>query len=112
MRAAVAAGDWITQCDESESGERVWQTLATGKDGGSRWAEAKYPQMRTGACGAPDPATRVHPLVFWSLPAGSLQAWITQCSGAGVQRVYRVDGEVEGHPAAPYLYSEPTEDCR
>jgi hypothetical protein len=112
VRAPIGAGEWITQCNESADAERVWQSTGGGPDPETRWAEAKYPQTVAASCGEPSPEG-IHPLVFRSANAGSLGAWVTQCTGSrdGYQAVYRTDADVDGHPAAVFLYVEPSADC-
>jgi hypothetical protein len=121
LHVKVPAGDglWITQCNESADAERVWQTTARGPDPDSRWAIAKWPQAlaedqqaRRTRCGEPNQG--IYPLVVRSLGAGSLSAWVTQCTASldGVQYTFRTDGDVEGHPAAALVGVEPNEGCR
>jgi hypothetical protein len=112
VNAPIGAGEWVTQCNESADGERVWQSTSGGPDPETRWAEAKYPQAITSSCGEPSPEG-IHPLVFRSANAGSFGAWVTQCTGSldGYQAVYRTDAEVDGRPAAVFLYVEPNADC-
>lgn len=111
VKTTLAGGQWITQCNEDASGERVWQSTDSGPDPETRWAEAKYPQEAKQSCG--DVHEGRHPIVFRSAAPGQVPAWITQCTGTGegLQHVYRVDAEVDGHPAATFLYNEPNGDC-
>lgn len=113
VKADIGAGEWITQCNESKDGERVWQTTNGGPDPETRWAESKYPQELRESCGDAS-AEGIYPLVFRSANAGSFGGWVTQCTGTrdGYQAVYRTDAEVDGHPAAVFLYVEPNDDCR
>ncbi len=109
VRFPVGAGGWVTQC--TSDAELVFQTGGDGRDEYSAWAPFKYPQMKTAACGAPSGGR--YPIVFRSEPGGTLGAtWVAQCNGSGQTRgVYRIDSEVDGHPAAAYLYDEATPDC-
>lgn len=111
VKTTIPGGQWITQCNEDASGERVWQSTDSGPDPETRWAEAKYPQEARQSCG--DVHEGRHPIVFRSAAPGRVPAWVTQCTGTGegLRHVYRVDGEVDGHPAATFLYDEPTGDC-
>ncbi|MBS2019334.1 MAG: hypothetical protein JST00_41105 [Deltaproteobacteria bacterium] len=117
VRRPIADGGYITQCaDVGGEDERVWQTTNLGKDESSRWAVAKYPQLTSGACGAANDG--VHPLVFRSEPASAASelgaTWVTQCSDTrGVARVFQVDPKktLNGHPIAPFRYSEPDPSC-
>lgn len=111
VKTKLAAGQWVTQCNESADGERVWQTIDGGPDPETRWAEAKYPQTPGASCG--DLREGRYPIVFRSASPGEVPAWVTQCTGTGerLQHVYRVEAEVEGHPAAVFLYNEPNEEC-
>jgi hypothetical protein len=111
VRHPIGAGGFITQCNESADGERVWLTTATGKDDGSRWAEAKYPQQALLACG--EPRDGRHPLVFRSEAEGTLEtAWVTQCADdPHTAHVYRVEGALEGHPMAAFQHDEIDESC-
>lgn len=113
VRASVSAAVFVTQCNVEATAERVWQTDGRGPSPDTSWAPPKYPQEARQSCGAAG-ADGIHPLVFRSLRAGVLHgAWIVQCSGYGdgAQHVFRVDGEVEGHPSASFLYNEPNPDC-
>lgn len=110
VKTPIGDGQWITQCNESGDGERVWQTTIGGPEPASRWAAPKWPQTVSASCG--EPRDGVYPLVFRSATAGSLGAWVTQCSDApGAQHVFRIDADVDGHPAAVFLYDEATADC-
>lgn len=111
VKAPIGDGQWLTQCNESRDGERVWQTEGKGPDVESRWATARYPQTITASCG--EMRDGRYPIVLRSAAEGSLGAWITQCTGAGegLQRVYRTDASVDGHPAAVFLYTEHNADC-
>lgn len=113
VRAPIAEGEYITQCNESLDGERVWQTRGGGPDAWSRWAEAKYPQEIATACGPPDDRLGVHPLVFRNRRAGEMDGvWVEQCAGEGrVAHVHRVAFDVDGHPAAPFHHDEIDEVC-
>jgi 3D (Asp-Asp-Asp) domain-containing protein len=110
VRYPVGEGGWITQCTEAGD-EEVWRTRAGGRDAYSRWAEAKYPQVPADSCG--DPRDGKHPLVFRSEAGGSLGGtWIGTCAGADhVANVFQVDGDIDGHPAAPFHHSEIDESC-
>jgi hypothetical protein len=111
IRSPTAPDQWITQCNESADGERVWQTLPSGPSPDARWASARYPQATNGDCG--DAPQGIHPLVFRSLPAGSFGAWIVQCTGQDRNsRVFHAQGEVvAGHPAAPFSHYEQNASC-
>jgi len=114
VKGAVDTGEWITQCNEAADAERVWQTTSKGPDPETRWAEAKYPQSVSESCGSAENDLGVYPIVFRSRSAAEeLGAWIVQCSGLGdhTQRVYRVEGEVDAHPAAVFLYNEENPEC-
>lgn len=113
VKTSIGGGQWITQCNESADAERVWQTADGGPDPETKWAEAKYPQELRQGCGDSS-AEGIYPLVFRSANAGEVAAWVTHCTGSkdGYQAVYRTDAEVDGHPAAVFLYVEPNEDCR
>lgn len=109
---SIPAGHWLTQCNESADGERVWQTEGGGPDPITRWATAKYPQRVSATCG--EKSEGVYPIVLRSFSAGEFGAtWLTECTGTGegLQRVYRVDAAVDGHPAAVFLYDEENADC-
>jgi hypothetical protein len=119
VKTNIGGDQWITQCSESENpqkqkpdGERVWQTDGSGPEPNTRWAVPKYPQEALNGCGEASP-DGVYPLVFRSSNAGDLGAWIVQCSGYGdgMQHVFRIDGDVDGHPAAPFQYNEPNAEC-
>jgi hypothetical protein len=112
VKTAIPGGEWITQCNESADGERVWQSTNKGPDPETRWAEAKYPQNVSGECGQPG-EYGIYPVIFRSRTPENFGAWVVQCSGwgDGSQHVYRVDTEVEGHPAAVFLYNEPNPEC-
>jgi hypothetical protein len=113
VRASIAPDVFITQCGPEEDAERVWQTDGSGPDPATFWAPGRYPEKAEQGCGAPGP-DGVRPLVFRGLPAGELGgAWIVECSGYGdgAQHVFRVDGEVDGHPAASFLYNEANPEC-
>ena len=113
VKAGVASGSWITQCNESADGERVWQTDGTGPDPSTYWAPPMYPQEIKNGCGNKSD-DGIHPLVFRSLHAGDIGGqWVVQCSGFGdgAQHVFYIDSEVDGHPAASFQYNEPNPDC-
>ena len=111
VKGALPGGHWLTQCNESADGERVWQSDGTGPDSETRWATAKYPQTILASCGEQNEGT--YPIVLRNFAAGDFGAWITLCSGEhdGIQRVFRIEGEVDGSPAAKFLYNEVTPDC-
>ncbi|MFO0742452.1 MAG: 3D domain-containing protein [Labilithrix sp.] len=116
VRAPVREGGYVTQCSDAggEAGsEQVWQASSGGKNASSRWAVARYPQMASGGCGSPSGG--VYPLVLRSEGGGSFGGtWITQCrrEKAGQARVFRVESaNVDGHPAASYLYTEEDASC-
>ncbi len=112
VRHPIAPGGFLTQCNGEADGEAVWTTRAGGKDGGSRWAEASYPQHPSGDCGEKKDGR--HPIVLRSEPADALGGtWITQCAeeGGHVTHVFKVEGIVEGHPAAVFQYDESDESC-
>jgi hypothetical protein len=113
IKSPIGEGLWITQCNESRDGDRVWQTTAGGPDPDSRWAKAMYPQEIHNSCGDPSPEG-IYPLIFRSVHAGELGTWVAQCTGShdGHQAVYRTDAEIDGHPAAVFLYVEPNDACR
>lgn len=113
VKSPIAEGLWITQCNEGRDGDRVWQTTSGGPDPDSRWARAMYPQEIHNSCGEPS-AEGIHPLIFRSVRAGDLAAWVAQCTPSrdGHRAVYRTDAVVDGHPAAVFLYVEPSEECR
>jgi hypothetical protein len=112
VKIVVPPGRWITQCGEDASGQRVWQTSDAGPSEAWRWAGSMYPENVTGPCGAPHPDTGAYPLVFLNEQAGSFDAWITQCVGEGNQTaVYRVDGDLDGTPIAPFHHYETDESC-
>lgn len=110
VKTKLPGGQWITQCNESGDGERVWQSTDGGPDPETRWAEAKYPQEARQSCG--EARDGRHPVVFRS-ESGDLPVWVTQCTGTGehLQHVYHVETEVDGHPAAVFLYNEPNGEC-
>src|SRR5205085_2490937 len=109
VKAPVDAGSFITQCNESADGERVWQTDGSGPTEDMRWAPALYPQKPWESCGDAS-EEGVYPVVFRNMNAGDVGAWVTQCSDEpGIQHVFRSDGEVDGHPAAVFVYNEPNE---
>jgi hypothetical protein len=110
VRFVIDEGAWITQCNESADAERAWQTLATGGESSTRWAEARYAQQILQGCGAPN-GDGVYPLVIRG--AGAPEGgFVTQCSGSGnVELVFRVDGEVDGRPAASFRYGQISEAC-
>jgi hypothetical protein len=113
VRERIGSDVFITQCSREGDANRVWQTNGTGPDPATSWAPAKYPEENKLSCGDAGP-DGMHPLVFRSLEAGQLGgAWIVQCSGFGdqAQHVFHVDAEVDGHPAASFLYNEPNPDC-
>lgn len=112
IRHPVTSGGWVTQCNEGADGERVWQTRARGRTPDSQWAEAKYPQTPTASCG--DAREGKHPIVLRSEPGGTLGAtWITTCADEpGIAHVFQVDGDVDGHPAAPFHHDELDESCQ
>ncbi len=113
VRASLPPAIFVTQCSVEEDAERVWQTDGSGPDPSTRWAPAMYPEEAKQGCGAGGP-NGYHPLVFRGLGAGELGgAWIVQCSGYGdgAQHVFRVDTEVDGHPAATFLYDEANPEC-
>jgi hypothetical protein len=111
VRYPMASGLWITQCMPNLSGRYVWQTTASGKDAYSRWANFMWPEQITTGCGTMN--NGLYPLVFTSLPAGGYRGtWVTQCLPSGkAQHVYRIDTDVNSHPAAVYLYDEPNAAC-
>jgi len=114
IRAAIGDSSYITQCNVEGDSERVWQTDGTGPDPDTRWAKGLYPQKPWQSCGEGAGELGVRPLVLRGLGAGDLGgAWIVQCSGYGdrAQHVFQVNGEVDGHPAATFLYDEPNADC-
>lgn len=113
VRAPVGEGEWITQCNESLDGERVWMTRAAGPDASSRWAEAKYPQMISEHCGTADNELGILPLIFRSRAEGELaDVWVKQCAGeAQTARVFQVAYGIDGHPAAPFHHDEIDEAC-
>jgi Peptidase family M23 len=113
IRHAVSSGKWITQCNESLDGERVWKVTASGADAGSRWAKAAYPQLIRASCGSADGATGILPLVFRNDIAGELAStWVLHCADTGHNAaVYRVTSDVDGHPAAPFHHYEPDDTC-
>jgi 3D (Asp-Asp-Asp) domain-containing protein len=112
VRAPVAAENFLTQCNESADGERVWTTRQGGANASSRWAEASYPQLPYGECGKPNEGK--YPIVLRSEPEGALGGtWITQCAedGGHVAHVFKVESTVDGHPAAPFQHDENDESC-
>lgn len=113
VRAQIGEGQWITQCNESLDGERVWQTRGAGPDAWSRWAEAKYPQMISASCGTADNELGILPLVFRSEGEDALGGtWVKQCAGADrTARIYQVAYGIDGHPAAPFHHNEIDESC-
>ncbi len=114
VKSPIGGGQWLTQCNESADGERVWQTTNGGPNPDARWAEAKYPQDPVGGCGAPSEEGK-YPIVFRSLQEGELGgAWIASCSAErdGAQHVFRVVTSVDGHPAAAFQYNEENPACR
>jgi 3D (Asp-Asp-Asp) domain-containing protein len=113
VRAPIAEGEFITQCNESLDGERVWQTRGGGPDEWGRWADAKYPQEIAASCGTPDDQLGVHPLIFRHRFAGEMGGvWVKQCAGeGGVAHVYQVAFDIDGHPAAPFHHNEHDEVC-
>jgi hypothetical protein len=70
-----------------------------------------WPAQVTTSCGTKN--NGLYPLVFTSLPAGGYRVtWVTQCLPSGKsQHVYRIDTDVDAHPAAVYLYDEPNAAC-
>lgn len=112
VRHPIGAGEWVTQCDEAGSSERVWITRSGGRDAYSRWAEAKYPQEALASCGEAREGKR--PLVFRGAAGGTLgAAWITTCADEpGIAHVFQVDGDVDGHPAAAFHHDELDESCQ
>ena len=113
VRHPVAPGNFLTQCNTAADGEAVWTTRAGGKDGSSRWAEASYPQHPVGDCGQATKDGR-YPIVLRSEAGGTLGgAWLTQCAeeGGHVAHVFKVESEVEGHPAAVFQHDEGDESC-
>jgi hypothetical protein len=113
VRSRIGADVYITQCNAEGDANRVWQTDGTGPDPATYWAPAKYPEENRLSCGDAGPDGK-YPLVFRSLESGQLGgAWIVQCSGNGdgAQLVFHVDADVDGHPAASFLYSEPNGEC-
>jgi 3D (Asp-Asp-Asp) domain-containing protein len=113
VRAPIGEGEYVTQCNESLDGERVWQTLAGGPDAWGRWAEAKYPQDIAASCGTPDDQLGMHPLIFRHRNAGEMGGvWVKQCAGeGGVAHVYQVAFDIDGHPAAPFHHNESDASC-
>jgi hypothetical protein len=111
VKGPIPGGQWLTQCNESADGERVWQTDGQGPDIETRWAAAQYPQSVTTSCGEQTEGT--YPIVLRSFAAGEFGAWITECTGngEGLQQVYRIQGDVDGHPAAVFQYNEQNPDC-
>jgi hypothetical protein len=111
VKAVIPPGHWITQCNESADGERVWQTTSSGPDPSARWAEAKYPQHVHATCGKPS-AEGIYPIVLRTLNAGEGGGvWIAACAGGGLQHVWRVDGEVDGYASASFQHDEANKDC-
>lgn len=113
VRSSVRLAVFITQCSVEADAQRVWRTDGGGPKPSVSWATSMYPEEAKNDCGAAGP-DGVHPLVFRSLSAGALEdAWIVECSGHGdgAQHVFHVDAEVDGHPAASFLYNEPNPDC-
>jgi hypothetical protein len=111
VKGPIDGGHWITQCNESADGERVWQVEGGGPAPDTRWATAKYPQRITTSCG--DAKDGRYPIVLRNYEAGQFGAWVTACTGDGdgLQRVYRIDAAVDGHPAASFQYNEASGDC-
>ena len=109
VKGVIEGGSWVSQCNEAADGERVWQTVATGPDANARWAAAKYPQTVSLTCGSAP--LGLYPVVFRSL-AGDFDAWVAQCAEEShVEHVFRVDTEVDGHPAASFQYNQQNSDC-
>lgn len=79
VKAPIGDGRWLTQCNESGNGERVWQTEGKGPDVESRWATARYPQSITASCGEMGDGT--YSIVVRSSSAGSLGARYNEHNG-------------------------------
>jgi hypothetical protein len=111
VKFPVGEGVWVTQCAPDMKSQLVWKTSAAGPDSSSRFADAMYAQDVLESCGAP--STGAFPLLFTSLTSDQLQTtWVTQCAGSGTRHVFRVEGDLDGHPVAPYRYDEPADDCQ
>jgi hypothetical protein len=111
VKVPISARQWLTQCNESADGERVWESTEIGPEALSRWAESKYPQLISGECGTASDG--VFPIVLRSLSGNEFDGWITQCESEGkAERVFQSEGaQVDGHPAVTYRYVQPNDDC-
>lgn len=113
VRYPVNANGFVAQCD-SPTAQLVWSTSARGPDADSRWGEPRYTQVPGGFVGCGAKKDDRYPLVFTSEPSGALPdgTYVAKCVAKGVAEVYRIDGELSGHPSASFAYPTNWGNCQ